>query len=586
MSCSIAGCSSKSEHNSSKKTIDNATGWELADIIVEEVAKKMPEFDDYSVKITDYGAEVVTEPITDKKQEASLAKKNIQAIHKAIADVSAHKGKDGKSGGKVIIPKGYTYTAAIHLQDNVNLHLEDGANVMFTTDYDQYLPTVRTRWEGVECYNYSPMVYAYQKKNIAITGNGLLDAQASKEQYWLPWKNDDYLPEEQQDADRAELFRMGEEGVPVEERQFGGGHYLRPCFLQTMECENVLIENITIKNSPFWMVHPVETNYLTVRGITVDSHGYNNDGVNPESCKNVVIENCTFKTGDDCIAVKSGRNADGRNNAIPSENIVAQNNTYVTGKGACGTIGSEMSGDIRNVFFRDNVSESTVEHLQAISLKTNGDRGGIIENIYFKGIEANNTIDRAVLITMFYEEGDTKVTTPKIRNIFVEDSTFKCINTEDAKDVISIWGFERSMIENVQFKNCTFEGSKYGLNLHNVKDIRFDNCSINGEKLPEGIFKPEEHTSLINPEVLRNRITLGYSCGAAESTLNPHFLVSDSADGQFTELKVEENQFFCKVESNGSEVILADADETKYYKFALTINGVEWESEVLHCETN
>lgn len=584
----LTGCSDSkksSNDNGEKETQEkeegSSTGWALADKIVEDVKKKEPAFDDYSVTITDFGAEVKTDKITDKTEEATLAKANTEAIKKAMEDVSAHKGDGDKVGGTVVVPAGYTYTGAIHMLDNVNLHFEDGAYLMFTTDYSQY-PNVRTRWEGIECYNYSPMIYAYQKKNIAITGKGILDGQATKEEYWLPWKNTKYLPQETQDNDRKALFQMSADKVDVEERVFGEGHYLRPCFLQTFECETVLIEDITINNSPFWMVHPVFTNYLTVRGITVESDGYNNDGVNPDSCKNVVIDSCTFKTGDDCIAIKSGRNNDGMDKGIPCENVVAQNNTYVTGKGACATIGSEMSGGVKNIFFRDNTSEDTVEHLQAISIKTNGDRGGSIEDIYIKGITANNTEDRAVLITMFYEEGDTEVTTPSIKNIFVEDCTFKCKKPDNEKDVISIWGYERSMIANVQFKDCTFEGSENALNLHNIEGLKFENCTLNGEKLPEGDFVPEDNIALIDPSINASSISLAYTCGADESKLNQRFLVSDTKDGEYTELKPEEDTFFCKVASNGSEVKLLKPDATKYYKFAMTVNGKEWESEVLH----
>ena len=174
----LTGCGTSSKDNSndsSKETTKDAAGWDLADSIVEDVKNNEPEFDDYEVSIVDFGAEVKSEKITDKTAEAELAKSNGEAIKKAIADVSSHKGDNGKVGGKVVIPKGYVYTGAIHLDDNVELHLEDDAYLMFTTDYSQY-ENVLTRWEGIVCYNYSPMIYAYQKKNIAITGNGVIDA--------------------------------------------------------------------------------------------------------------------------------------------------------------------------------------------------------------------------------------------------------------------------------------------------------------------------------------------------------------------------------------------------------------------------
>ena len=579
----LTGCGTSSKDNSndsSKETTKDATGWDLADSIVEDVKNNEPEFDDYEVSIVDFGAEVKSEKITDKTAEAELAKSNGEAIKKAIADVSSHKGDNGKVGGKVVIPKGYVYTGAIHLDDNVELHLEDDAYLMFTTDYFEY-ENVLTRWEGIVCYNYSPMIYAYQKKNIAITGNGVIDAQATKEEYWLPWKNTKYLPDQTQDNDRKELFKMGEDGTDIEQRVFGEGHYLRPSCVQTYECDNVLIDGITVNNAPFWMVHPVMSDYVSIRNVVVEGNGYNNDGIDPDSCKNVVIENCTFKTGDDCVAIKSGRNTDGSSVAVPCENVVVQNNTYITGKGACVTIGSEMSGDVRNIFYRDNKSEATVEHLQAISVKTNGDRGGTVEGIYIKGIEAANTEDRAVLITMYYEEGDTEVTTPVIKDIYIEDCDFKCEKPESEKDVIAIWG---SLISNVQFKDCTFEGCEYPLNIHNVEDLSFENCTVNGEKLPEGEFVPEENIALINPQIKGNTISFGYTCGANEEDIKAKFVVSDSEDGEYTDVAntADKEQYFNTLSSSGSEVKLTKIDTTKYYKFVVEVNGATWESEVFH----
>ena len=582
----LTGCGTSSKDNSndsSKETTKDATGWDLADSIVEDIKNNEPEFDDYEVSIVDFGAEVKSEKITDKTAEAELAKSNGEAIKKAIADVSSHKGDNGKVGGKVVIPKGYVYTGAIHLDDNVELHLEDDAYLMFTTDYSQY-ENVLTRWEGIVCYNYSPMIYAYQKKNIAITGNGVIDAQATKEEYWLPWKNTKYLPDQTQDNDRKELFKMGEDGTDIEQRVFGEGHYLRPSCVQTYECDNVLIDGITVNNAPFWMVHPVMSDYVSIRNVVVEGNGYNNDGIDPDSCKNVVIENCTFKTGDDCVAIKSGRNTDGSSVAVPCENVVVQNNTYITGKGSCVTIGSEMSGDVRNIFYRDNKSEATVEHLQAISVKTNGDRGGTVEGIYIKGIEAANTEDRAVLITMYYEEGDTEVTTPVIKDIYIEDCDFKCEKPESEKDVIAIWGYSRSLISNVQFKDCTFEGCDYPLNIHNVEDLSFENCTVNGEKLPEGEFVPEENIALINPQIKGNTISFGYTCGANEEDIKAKFVVSDSEDGEYTDVAntADKEQYFNTLSSSGSEVKLTKIDTTKYYKFVVEVNGATWESEVFH----
>lgn len=556
----------------------DSDGWEYADQIVEIVKNQEPVFGDYSVNIEDFGAEVRTEAITDKTEEAELAKKNTEAITKAIADVTEHKDEKGVKGGKVIIPDGYVYTGAIHLDNNVNLHLEDNAHLMFTTDYSQY-PNVLTRWEGVRCYNYSPMIYAYQKENIAVTGKGILDAQATKEEYWLPWKNDKYLPDETQTEDRNALFKMGEDGVAVEERVFGEGHYLRPAFVQSYDCEKVLVEDITINNAPFWMIHPVESDYVTVRGVNVESYGYNNDGVNPESCKYVLIEDCQFNTGDDCIAVKSGRNADALEHGIASEFIVARNNEFNTGKGACITVGSEMSADVRYVYSIGNHAKDTVEHLQAISLKSNGDRGGTIENIYVKDLVSEHVEDHAILITMLYEEGDTGVRSPKIKDIYVDNCEFH----GGAQTVISLLGYDRSPIENVHITNCTFDGADNVFNLYNIKGLFFENTTINGEKMTDGEYVPSVENVTVNKATINpGGLTIQYSCGALTETEMSEvcFMVSDSEDGVFVPVE----------EAGGSEVetikhyevTLTNIDASKYYKFSFKLNGEQWESETYH----
>lgn len=587
----LTGCGDKekdADKDSGKKTEQDGSdkssetgGWELADKIVKEVADNEPKFGDYEVSIVDFGAEVLTEELTDKAQESELAKKNGKAIADAIADVTAQ-----NDGGTVIIPEGYTYTGPIHLDNNVNVHLEDGANVMFTTDYAQY-ENVLVRWEGVVCYNYSPMVYAYQKENIAITGNGVLNAQATKEEYWLPWKNNKYLPDETQDEDQKALRKMGEDGTDVEERQFGLGHYLRPSFVQPYECSNVLIEGVTITNAPFWMVQPTFCDHVTVRGITVDSHGYNNDGVNPDSCNNVVIEECTFKTGDDCIAIKSGRDNDGRTIGIPCENVVARNNTYITGKGTCATVGSEMSGDVRNIFFEDSESESTVEHLQAISIKTNGDRGGTIENIYIKGIKAAQVVDRAVLITMHYEEGDTEATTPVIRNIYIEDCEINASAPDSIQDTIGILGYARSPIENVQFKNCAFNVGQKTFNIVNVKDVSFEGCTFDGEACEDGMYDTSAANFTINEESYGpTYISMSYASGAPETEDNfvVKWEVSDSEDGEYTEVANTDDKetVYHTIGTSGGSIMLNNIDSTKYYRLTVTIDGEDWVSDVYH----
>ena len=205
-----------------------------------------------------------------------------------------------------------------------------------------------TRWEGVELMNYSPFIYAYEAENIAITGPGTLDGQAGPDHWW-DWRGT--RPERgRPDRRRREpADRDAGRGVPVAERVFGEGHFLRPNFIQPYRSRNVLIEGVTIVNSPMWEIHPVLCQSVTVRGVTVNSHGPNNDGCNPESCRDVLIERCTFDTGDDCIALKSGRNDDGRRVNVPVENVVIRDCSMKDGHGGV-VIGSEISGGARNVF--------------------------------------------------------------------------------------------------------------------------------------------------------------------------------------------------------------------------------------------
>jgi unsaturated rhamnogalacturonyl hydrolase len=263
---------------------------------------KAPTFPDRDFPITDFGAK----PGADATASIRAA---IAACHDA-------------GGGRVVVPAGEWGTGAIHLKSNVNLHVSKGATLLFSYDLENY-PVVFTRWEGVECMNFSPFIYAFEQENIAITGEGTLDGGATWETWW-GWnrKADGAV---RQRASRDQLFEMGQNGVPVAERVFGPGHTLRPNFIQPYRCRNILIEGVTILRSPMWEIHPVLSQNISVRGVKIVSHGPNNDGCNPESSRDVLLENTHFDTGDDCIAIKSGRNNDGRRIAVPSENIIVRN---------------------------------------------------------------------------------------------------------------------------------------------------------------------------------------------------------------------------------------------------------------------
>jgi polygalacturonase len=332
----------------------------------------------------------------------------------------------------------------VHLKSNVNLHVAADARVLFSAKPADYLPVVFTRFEGTEVLNYSPLIYAIDQENVAVTGAGTLDGQASNENWWT-WKN-------LGNNDIGKLVDMAEQGVPAEQRKFGEGFHLRPNFLQPYRCKNVLIEGVTIVGSPMWEIHPVLCENVTVRGVTVDTHGPNNDGCNPESCKNVLIENCTFDTGDDCIAIKSGRNADGRRLARPSENIVVRGCTMRDGHGGV-TLGSEMSGGIRNIFV-ENCFMSSPNLDRAIRLKSNMRRGGYLENMFVRNIEVGEVKEAVLHIDLRYfnETGEHK---PTVRNIYLEN-----VSSKKSTHPLFLLGIEQSPMENIIITNCRFENAE------------------------------------------------------------------------------------------------------------------------------
>lgn len=380
-------------------------------------------------------------------------------------------------GGRVAVPAGVFLTGAIHLKDGVNLNLASGAIARFARDPKQYLPLVYTRWEGMECMNYSPFIYALGRRNIGITGSGILDGQADCEHWWpwkaradCGWKKGD--PSQQKARDH--LMDLAEHDVPVEQRLFGEGSYLRPMFIQPYRCENVLIEDVTIRNSPMYEIHPVLCKNVIVRDVKISSHGPNNDGCDPESCADVLIERCEFDAGDDCIAIKSGRNRDGRRIARPSENIVVRNCSMKDGHGGV-TIGSEISGGVRNVFAEDCRMDSP--HLERVlRIKTNSVRGGTLEHIYMRNIQAGQVSGSVIDIDFKYEEGNAGPFKPVVRDIDVRDVTCR-----KSKYALTLSGYPDAPIRDVRIANCSFDGVQKPNIIENVEGLSLDNVRINGQ---------------------------------------------------------------------------------------------------------
>lgn len=428
--------------------------WKTADEIVARV--KAPVFAARGFRVTSFGA--VADGTTD----------NSAAFRTAIDSCSS------TGGGRVVVPEGTYVVGRIYLKSNVNLVVSKGATLRFSDDPSAYLPPVYTRWEGVEVMNYSALIYAYGEKNIAITGEGVLDGNGKA---WWPWKGnkeDGWKPgmPRQHDA-RARLWEMAEAGVPVEQRTFGDGSYLRPNFFQPYNCTDVWVSGVTFKDSPMWFLHPVLSERVLVENVTVEGLGPNNDGCNPESSRDVVIQGCLFDTGDDCIAIKSGRNADGRRVNVPSENIVIRNCRMKEGHGGV-VVGSEVSGGTRNVFVEDCVMDSPRLD-RALRFKTNSVRGGTIENFFARRITVGQVAEAVVKVDFYYEEGDAGTHTPVMRNLWVEDLTAQ-------KGQFAFWikGYERSKISGLHFTRCRFDGMAKPNVLEHVADVHFDDVTVNG----------------------------------------------------------------------------------------------------------
>ena len=409
----------------------------------------VPRFLDKTYLITEYGA--TGDGISDA----------LPAIKKAIDLCS------GNGGGKVVLPKGkYFSKGPVVLKSNVNLHLEEGAEILFSPDEKDYLPAVLTRWEGTELYNYSPLIYAYNVKNIAITGKGIINGQGSKN--IATWKPN-------QKKDQTLLRKMGTEVTPVYERVFGEGHFLRPALIELVSCSNLLIEDIKIVDCTFWTIHPLCCTNVTVRGVEVDSHNDNSDGVDPESCFNVLIENCVFKTADDGIAIKSGRDNDAWRVGQPSENIIIRNCVFDSEvNGVC--IGSEISGGIRNVFI-ENITILNCK--DALYFKSNLDRGGYIWNIHVRNVTVKYECTSLIKF-----EPDYKSESKNNYPTQFKEFTFKNIQAEKASvSGIDISGFEGMPVEDVAIENLTVKTTPVPLVIKNAKNVLLKKVMMNGEKV-------------------------------------------------------------------------------------------------------
>ena len=416
---------------------------------VQSILKNInvPVFKNSSYSIIAYGA------IADGKT-------NVKPVFDSVITLCSNNG-----GGEVIIPKGsYFVQGPLVLKSGVHLHFEEGAELLFSPDPAAYLPNVLTKWEGTELFNYSPLIYAYQCTDIAITGKGLIKGGASEG--FARWR-----PQGSKEQDT--LRKMGSNGTPVFERVFGERAHFPPSMIQLWGCENVLLEGISITDAPYWVIHPVYCNNVTVRNVTINSLNLNNDGCDPESSTNVLIENCDFTVGDDAIAIKAGRDQDAWRIGRPTENIIVRHCTFRSKtNGLC--IGSEMSAGVRNIYMEDVLIHTCYS---AVYFKSNLDRGGYIENIWVKNITCDSARSACIRFENNYHGGRGGHYPTLFRNYSI--ANVRCLSSGEVG--IYAVGVEGMPLRNITLKNIQIEHTPAAQILDNVTGLSYEHVVINGK---------------------------------------------------------------------------------------------------------
>jgi polygalacturonase len=399
-----------------------------------------------------------------KNDSSKIATK---AIEKAITAAS----KAG--GGTVYFPAGKYITGPIHLKSNITIFIDAGAVLNFSDNFNDYLPMVPSRWEGTNVNNFSPLFYAYKAENITIRGRGIIDGHGKK--WWdMHFKTaDKNLRTSWQD----EFARNNKNVIRPDIPEMIDRGFLRPPFIQPMYCKNVLIEGITIRNSPFWTVNPEFCENVTITGVTINNpHSPNTDGINPESCKYVHISNCHISVGDDCITIKSGKDADGRKVNMPAENYTITNCTMLAGHGGV-VIGSEMTGGVKKIVISNCIFDGTD---RGIRIKTARGRGGIVEEVSVDNIVMKNIGEQAIVLDMQYAKTQPEPVserTPQFKNIHFSNITAQ------TNQAIFINGLAEMPVDNITFSNIQFE-AKTGATIKEASNIEFHNATITTQQGP------------------------------------------------------------------------------------------------------
>jgi DNA sulfur modification protein DndE len=425
---------------------------------------------------------------------------NTSAFQKAISACAA------KGGGTVLVPAGLWLTGPIVLQNNVNLHLANGALVQFTPDRSQY-PLIKTTWEGEDAVRSQAPISGIDLQNIGITGNGTFDGNGDA---WRPvkksklneseWKklvasggvlNDkkDYWYPSAASLKGNLMAASGQKRKSLNPADFDDiRDYLRPNMLSLTRCKQILLEDFTIQNSPAWTIHPLLCEDITLRHVTAKNpwYGQNTDALDLESCRNGVVEDCTFDVGDDGICIKSGRDEEGRKRGVPTENFVFRNCRVYHAHGGF-VIGSEMSGGARNLFVSNCSFMGTDVGLR---FKTARGRGGVVENIYVDGVAMNNIAGQAILFDMYYAAKDPVPlagesnappvieaqplgeSTPQFKGFYIKNVVCK-----GAETGILVRGLPEMSIKDISLENITLECQK-GMLCQEAENIRLKNVTL------------------------------------------------------------------------------------------------------------
>jgi len=410
-----------------------------------------PVFSDRTYNIIDYGARE-----QDGPSFSEAVKGAIEACNAA-------------GGGKVSVPPGVWHTAGpIHLKSNVRLHVERGADIFFSTEPSAYLPPVFVRWAGIEMYNYSPLIYARDCENIALTGRGRLVGQGAP--WWVYFLEDS-------EASAAAYAAWVDNFTPVEKRDGTKmDHVFRPQFFQPINCRNILIEDITFESGPFWTIDLVYCENVLARRIKVFTIGPNGDGICADSSRNLIVERSFFSTEDDAVAFHTGVNDDGRRVNKPSENVIVRHNRFSGGYWGGFALGSLTTAGIRNVLYHDN-HHADMNH--AFYFKSTLGRGGIVENIHITNVKATRMYMDTMTFTTSYSAwfGGNTGAIPTFRDIFI-----KGLHADNSGITVNMSGLPFRPIENLVLEDVSIINASSGAAIANVRDLRAKKLRISTAK--------------------------------------------------------------------------------------------------------